>query len=109
MINPSPLLDALTIPFGMVIFLLVWLVAHVVNVLILISPFGIVDAALKSARLFVLSLLAGLVLDKTIAYIPGRPLGERIRQRAKWGWRHFMAQLQPKPRKRRRRPRRWHA
>jgi len=57
MIDPSPLLNALTIPFAMAIFLIVWLVAHMVNVLILLSPFGIVDAALKSARLLVLSAL----------------------------------------------------
>ena len=57
MIDPSPLLNGLTIPFAMAIFLIVWLVAHMVNVLILLSPFGIVDAALKSARLFVLSTL----------------------------------------------------
>ena len=62
MIDPSPLLNALAIPFAVAIFLIVWLVAHVVNVLILISPFGIVDAALKSARLLVLSTLTAASL-----------------------------------------------
>jgi hypothetical protein len=35
----------------------VWLVGHVINVLILISPFGPVDAALKSLRTSVIGLL----------------------------------------------------
>jgi hypothetical protein len=39
----------------MVVFVIVWLVAHTINVLILISPFGAVDAALKSFRLAVLT------------------------------------------------------
>ena len=57
MVDLSPLLNLLAVPLAMAIFLIVWLVAHVINVLILISPFGIVDAALKSARLCLMSLL----------------------------------------------------
>ena len=57
MIEPSQWLNVLAVPLGLAVFLVVWMVAHVIHVLILISPFGIVDAALKSARLFVLSTL----------------------------------------------------
>ncbi len=54
MIDLSPLLNVLTVPFAVVIFLIVFLAFHVIHVLILVSPFGVVDAALKSARMFVL-------------------------------------------------------
>jgi hypothetical protein len=57
-INFSALLNILTVPLAVVAFALVWLVGHVVNVLILISPFGALDAALKAARTFVMGLLA---------------------------------------------------
>jgi len=46
----APLLNILTIPVAIVCFVLVWMVGHIVNVLILISPWGAVDAALKSMR-----------------------------------------------------------
>jgi hypothetical protein len=59
MINLAPLLNVLTIPFAIAAFVVVWMVSHVINVLIIISPFTTVDAALKSARLFVLSTVAG--------------------------------------------------
>jgi hypothetical protein len=52
-----PLLNILTVPFAVAVFALVWLMGHVINVLILISPFGVVDAALKSARTALLGLL----------------------------------------------------
>ena len=55
MINLTPLLNILTVPAAIAAFVIVWMVAHVINVLILISPFTTVDAALKSARLFLLS------------------------------------------------------
>ena len=57
-INFSALLNIFTVPLAVVAFALVWLVGHVINVLILISPFGALDAALKSARTFVIGLLA---------------------------------------------------
>jgi hypothetical protein len=60
MFDPTVLLNVLTIPVAIVAFLVVWLVSHVINVLILISPFGVVDAALKSARLFLLSTLTAV-------------------------------------------------
>ncbi len=52
--NPAGLLNILTVPFAVVAFGLVWLVAHAINVLILLSPWGVVDAALKSFRAFLL-------------------------------------------------------
>lgn len=59
MINLTPLLNVLTVPAAIAAFVVVWMVSHVINVLIIISPFTTVDAALKSARLFVLSTVAG--------------------------------------------------
>ena len=59
MIDIAPLLNVLTVPFAIAAFVVVWMVAHVINVLIIISPFTTVDAALKSARLFLLSTVAG--------------------------------------------------
>jgi hypothetical protein len=50
-------LNVLTVPAGMVIFAMVWMVSHAINVLILISPWGAIDAALKAARLSVLGLI----------------------------------------------------
>lgn len=58
-INFAPLLNILTVPFAVAAFVVVWMVSHVINVLILISPFTMVDAALKSVRLFALSTVAG--------------------------------------------------
>lgn len=53
----SWLLNILLVPFTIAIFLVVWLASHAINVLILISPWGAVDAALKSFRLSVLGLV----------------------------------------------------
>ena len=47
--------NVLLTPFAMVTFVLVWIAAHSINVLILISPFGTVDAALKIVRTALLS------------------------------------------------------
>lgn len=58
-INVSALLNVLTIPFAIAAFVVVWMVSHVINVLIIISPFTTVDAALKSFRAFMLSTVAG--------------------------------------------------
>lgn len=51
------LLNILMIPLGVVVFLIVWLTAHTINVLILLSPFSTLDAGLKLFRTAVLSLL----------------------------------------------------
>lgn len=56
-IDWSGLLNALLTPFAVIAFAMVWLVSHAINVLILLSPFPIVDAALKAARTFLLSLV----------------------------------------------------
>lgn len=56
-IDFTPLLNVLTIPLAVAAFVFVWLVGHVINVLILVSPFGAVDAALKSARTSLMGLL----------------------------------------------------
>lgn len=53
----SWLLDLLTVPFGIAVFLVVWLASHAINVLILLSPWGAIDAALKAARTGLLGLL----------------------------------------------------
>lgn len=47
--------NALLVPFAIAAFAIVWLAAHAVNILILISPFATLDAALKSMRLVMLS------------------------------------------------------
>jgi hypothetical protein len=56
-IDISPVLNVLTVPLAIVAFTLVWLSGHVINVLILLSPFGVVDAALKLARTTLMALL----------------------------------------------------
>jgi hypothetical protein len=57
-IDLSWLWNALLTPFAIAAFVVVWLVSHTINILILISPWGAVDAALKSARTFLLSTVA---------------------------------------------------
>ena len=56
-IDFSGLLNVLTIPFGIAMFALVWMASHAINVLILLSPWGAIDAALKGARTALLGLL----------------------------------------------------
>jgi len=50
-------LSILMFPLAAAIFLVVWITSHAINVLILLSPWGTVDAALKGARLALLGLL----------------------------------------------------
>ncbi len=54
----SPVLNALMIPIALAAFGVVWLVSHAIHMLILISPFATVDAALKACRAFLLSTVA---------------------------------------------------
>lgn len=61
-IDGAAVLNALLVPLGIAAFLVVWMLSHVINILILISPFGTVDAALKAARLFLLTTVAGSAL-----------------------------------------------
>ena len=57
MIDGASILNTLLVPFALLAFFLVWMVSHAINILIVISPFTTVDTALKSARLFLLSLV----------------------------------------------------
>jgi hypothetical protein len=56
-VDLMPLLNVFSIPLGIAAFAVVWLLGHVINVLILISPFGAVDAALKAVRASLMGLL----------------------------------------------------
>lgn len=58
----------LTLPLSLIAFGAVWLSSHALNVLIALSPFGIVDAGLKLVKLGLVSLVAG-----TAALIPLTP------------------------------------
>jgi hypothetical protein len=62
MIELAPLLNLIAVSLAIVVFTLVWLMAHTVNVLIAVSPFATVDAALKASRLLLLSTVAGAAL-----------------------------------------------
>ena len=53
----SGLLSLLTAPLGVAVFLIVWLGSHAINVLILLSPWGAIDAGLKAARTALLGLV----------------------------------------------------
>jgi len=53
----SWLLDLLTIPFGIAVYVLVWLASHAINVLIILSPWGAIDAGLKAMRTALLGLI----------------------------------------------------
>jgi len=55
----SPWINTLLAPFAVVAFVVVWLLGHVINVLILISPFTTLDTVLKMARTAVLGTLVG--------------------------------------------------
>jgi len=57
-IDWSWLLNILTVPFGVAIFAVVWMASHAINGLILLSPWGAIDAALKAARTSLLALMA---------------------------------------------------
>lgn len=56
-VDGHSLLNLLTVPFGLAVFVVVWMASHAINVLILLSPWGAVDAALKSARTGVFGLV----------------------------------------------------
>lgn len=56
-IDFAPVLNILMIPLFVAAYVVVWLVGHVINVLILMSPIGALDAALKAARTAVMGLL----------------------------------------------------
>jgi hypothetical protein len=54
----SWLLTILMVPLSVAVFAVVWVVGHAINVLILLSPWGAVDTALKGMRTAVMSLVA---------------------------------------------------
>jgi hypothetical protein len=58
-IDLSWLLTLLMVPLSVAVFAVVWVVGHAINVLILLSPWGGLDTALKGIRTGVLSLVAG--------------------------------------------------
>jgi hypothetical protein len=49
--------NILTVPLGIAIFAVVWMASHAINGLILLSPWGAIDAALKGGRTALLGLL----------------------------------------------------
>ncbi|GAB5560809.1 MAG: hypothetical protein SynsKO_24560 [Synoicihabitans sp.] len=49
-IDWSWLLNILTVPFGVAIYVVVWMASHAINGLILLSPWGAIDASLKAAK-----------------------------------------------------------
>ncbi len=53
----SWLLTLLMVPLSIAVFAVVWVVGHAINVLILLSPWGGLDTALKAMRTSVLSLV----------------------------------------------------
>lgn len=59
----SWLLGAILLPAGLAAFVVVWMASHAINVLILLSPWGGIDAALKFLRT---ALLGGLVTATTL-------------------------------------------
>lgn len=54
-IDPSALWTVLAAPFTLAVYAVVWMAGHAINILILLSPWGVVDACLKSVRAAVLS------------------------------------------------------
>ena len=54
----SWVLTILMVPLSVAVFAVVWVVGHAINVLILLSPWGGLDTALKAMRTGVLSLVA---------------------------------------------------
>jgi hypothetical protein len=59
-IDMSTLYNILVMPFAIAVFIVVFLASHAINILILLSPWGAIDAALKAARTFLLSLLTAV-------------------------------------------------
>lgn len=57
-IDGSWLLNILTVPLGIAIYAIVWMGSHAINGLILLSPWGAIDATLKTAKTALLGLVA---------------------------------------------------
>jgi hypothetical protein len=56
----SWLLTILMVPLAIAVHVVVWIASHAINVLILLSPWGAVDAALKGARTALLGTITAL-------------------------------------------------
>jgi len=56
-IDANSIASFLMLPFAAAVFVVVFLASHAINILIILSPWGAIDAALKAARTFLLSLL----------------------------------------------------
>lgn len=59
-IDFSWLLTILLLPLAIALHAVVWVASHAINALILLSPWGAIDAVLKSARTALLGLLTGI-------------------------------------------------
>ena len=59
-VDGSMLLQIAATPFALAAYAVVWMAAHSIQVLILLSPLGIIDVILKSMRTALLSALAGI-------------------------------------------------
>ncbi|MBA4135937.1 MAG: hypothetical protein C0518_01320 [Opitutus sp.] len=59
-IDFSWLLTIALVPLAIAMHIVVWIASHAINALILLSPWGAVDAALKAFRTTLLGVLAGL-------------------------------------------------
>ena len=64
----SGLLSVLTVPLGLAVFLVVWLGSHAINVLILLSPWGAIDAGLKAARTALLGLVGMMFFYRLVMH-----------------------------------------
>lgn len=56
-VDTTWLLNLLMVPVSVAVYAVVWVASHAINVLILLSPWGAVDAVLKSARTALLGLV----------------------------------------------------
>ncbi|MEI7731810.1 MAG: hypothetical protein WCO56_19715 [Verrucomicrobiota bacterium] len=59
-LDMGDVLNMLSLPFALAVFAVVWLASHAITILIVISPFTVVDAALKSCRTALIGVVAGL-------------------------------------------------
>src|SRR5687768_9124584 len=55
--DASSIYNVLVMPFAIAVFVVVFLASHAINILIILSPWGVIDAGLKAARTALLSLL----------------------------------------------------
>lgn len=61
-INGSVVGNAMLLPFALAAFAVVWLASHAINVLIILSPFTLVDTGLKMARFALLGLFTAVAM-----------------------------------------------